>query len=486
MKTRTLSILCLILITGCTFYPKYERPCADIPEQWRSSADEASTAANERWWESLGDCALNELIRETLQNNNDLRIATARIAQFQAQLGIVSSKFYPQIYVQPSFARQRNPRTISSDVLTGTGLPNLNQLFPVFSNDFSALLTASYEVDLWGKVRSASNASYSELLASKEDRRSVLLSIVSSVASSYMLLRQYDVQLKVSRDTLRSREDSYQLAKLRFDEGLTSELEVAQSAADRDEAAIQVVQYETLIPQQENLISVLVGHAPRTINRGCAIDEWMLPPQIPAGLPADLLMQRPDIMSAEERLKAANYRIGEARAQYFPDVTLTGFYGAESPFLHELFSNPYNAWQWAVNLLQPIFTGWRITSEVDLTKAKKDEAVYNYVQTILIALKEVDDALIGHENAKKAVVIEQARVNELSNAFHLATLQYENGLVDYLNVLDAERRLFNAQLLLAQGQAEIFMTLVNIYKALGGGWVINAEDQMQNEWCAHG
>lgn len=476
-------LLLVVLLGGCTFYPKYERPCADIPQEWRFTADETSTAVNVRWWESLGDPVLNDLIEETLESNNDLKMATARVAQFQARLGITSSYLYPQIYAQPVVARQKNGINFASDGSTVPPdlLPILNQLYPKYSTNFSALLMASYELDIWGKIRSATDASYSELLASVEERRAVLLTVVSSVASSYMILRQYDEQLKISKETFRSREDSYQLAKVRFDEGLTSELEVMQSASERDEAAIQVVQYETLIPQQENLISVLVGHAPRAIDRGRTIDEWTLPPQVPAGLPIDLLRQRPDIMATEDKLMATNYRIGEAIAQHLPNVTLTGSYGGESHFLHRLFSGQYNIWQWVVDVVQPVFTGGRTSSEVDLARALKDEAIYDYIQTILKALQEVDDALIGHENAKKEVIVEKARVNELSHALHLATLQYENGLVDYLNVLDAERRLFNAQLDLAEEQANIFITLVNIYKALGGGWVIDAEGLMNED-----
>jgi multidrug efflux system outer membrane protein len=226
----------------------------------------------------------------------------------------------------------------------------------------------------------------------------------------------------------------------------------------------------------------LIGHPPNTIVRGLPIDGWQLPPEVPAGLPSDLLEQRPDILQAEQQIIAANFRIGEARALYFPDITLTGYYGYESAELHRLFTDPSRTWQWMVNLLQPIFTGWRITSTVDLAQARKQEAVYNYLQTILTALQEVDDALIAHKNAKEAVLVEAKRVKDYSLYLHLATLQYQNGLVDYLNVLDAERRLYASQLDLAQGQAEVFITLVNIYKALGGGWVVDAENLMKEEW----
>lgn len=487
--------LCSLLLNSCTFYPRYKRPCMEMPENWRVSSDETETVINVRWWEQLQDPILNALIQEALESNNDLRIATARILQFQAQLGIVSSQLYPQIYGQGITSRQRASQTLagngvfsnskSNTSYQGGGgiLPNLGQLFPIYSNDYQALITASYELDLWGKIRSAASASYAELLGQINARRTVVLSVVSSVAASYILLRQYDSQLQISELTLKSRENSYQLAKLRFEEGLTSELEVAQAASERDEAAIQVIQFQTLIPQQENLLSVLIGHPPAAIKRGQPVDGFKLPPEIPVGLPVDLLEQRPDILQAEDQLIAANFRIGEARALYFPDITLTGYYGYESSELHRLFTDPSRTWQWMVNLLQPIFTGGRITNTVDLAKARKQEAVYNYLQVILTALKEVDDALIGHKDAKRAVVAELARVKDLREYLHLATLQYENGLVDYLNVLDAERRLFDSQLDLAKGQADVFITLVNIYKALGGGWVVDAENLMKEEWA---
>lgn len=484
------------LLTACTLYPRYQRPCIDMPEHWRICVNETDTAGDMRWWEQFCDPALNDLIREALAGNNDLRIAAARILQFRAQLGIASSPLYPQIYGQGIDSRQRTSETLAGEIFprgssystssqAGAGaalLPDLGQLFPIFSNNYQALITASYELDLWGKIRSAADASYSDLLGARDAQRNVVLTVVSSVAASYMLLRQYDRQLEISVQTLKSRQESLNLAKIRFVEGLTSELEVKQAASDLDQAALQVIQFETSIPVQENLLSVLIGKPPSFIRRGLTVDSWPHPLHVPAGIPASLLEQRPDIAQAEEQLKAANFRIGEARALYFPDITLTGNYGYESGALHDLFINPSKSWQWMINLLQPIFTGWKITSEVDLAEAKKLEAAYNYLQVILTSLKEVNDALISHKNAARAVAVQLTRVKDLSDYLHLATLQYENGLVDYLNVLDAERHLFEAQLDLAKNQADEFITLVNIYKALGGGWVIDAENQMKEEW----
>ncbi len=467
---------CLFFVYSCTLYPHYKRPCVEMPKHWRSASDEMTTVTNLKWWERLGDPVLNDLIEEALESNNDLQIATARIAQFYAQLGVVSSQLYPQIDAQGSLTRQKNSQTLRGNPSTSQSnqeiLQDLSQFFPTFSNDYRAVITASYELDLWGKIRSAKQAAFADFLGQVNARRVVILSVVSSVAASYIFLRQYDQQLQIVQQTVRSWEESYRLAKLRFEEGSISELEVAQSAAQLDEAIIQVIQIETRIAQKENLLSMLIGHSPSSITRGRSLDEFCVSLEIPAGLPADLLEQRPDILQAEDKLKAANFRIGEARALYFPDITLTGYYGGESAELHKLFTNPSSIWQWMNNLLQPIFTGGKITSNVDLTKAQKQEAVYNYLKTIVTALQEVEDALIGHKNAKRTVEAELAKVKDLDLYVQLATLQYENGLVDYLNVLDAERRLFQAQLDLVKDQADVFIALVNIYKALGGGWVI--------------
>lgn len=494
------ALFSLLVLYACSFSPRYERPAIEIPNNWRVESNEREAACNIRWWQQLNDPVLDDLIAEALERNNDLKVATARIAQYRAQLGVVSSQLYPQLYAQTSVSRMKSSRTMAGDQIfsnsnggntsygdgyqgggaggNGAVIPDLSQLFPVFSNDDYAVLNAAYELDLWGKIRSATDASYADLLGQEEARKSVMLSLISSVASSYLLLRQYDWQLEISRQTARSRQQSYELATVRFNEGLTSELEVFQSLADLEQAMIQIIEFETLISITENLISVLIGSDPHTINRGLPVEGWQLPPDIPVGLPVDLLEQRPDIAQAEQLLIAANYRIGQARALYFPDITLTGSSGYASSQLHRLFTDPSITWQWMANLLQPIFTGWKITSGVDLAKAQKEEAVYRYIEIVLNALREVNDSLIHHENAKKVVKVEKKRVYDLQQYLHLATLQYDNGLVDYLNVLDAERRLFIAQLDLAREEAQVFITLVNVYKALGGGWVVDAEKLM--------
>ncbi|MDP1879796.1 MAG: efflux transporter outer membrane subunit [Parachlamydiaceae bacterium] len=478
----------LLTLHSCVvLYDRYQRPSLEMPEKWRLPENEESTSLNAKWWEQLNDSVLNDLVLEAIENNKDIKIAIARVDEFIARVGVISSQLYPQINAQGSALRQRTSQTLAGtqDFGSSSGggifpFPG-NGVFPFFTpvspyaNDYRAVINASYQLDLFGKIRSATDASIAEMLAQAENQRTVVLTIVSNVATAYVTLRQYDAQLEISLKTLKSREESYELAKIRFEEGLTSELEVKQAASEVDEAIIQVIQLQYLIPVQENLISVLIGHPPDLVARGRSIDEWSLPIDIPAGLPADLLEQRPDIKEAEYQLVAANATIGEARAQFFPDITLTGYYGYESGQLHKLFIDPSRTWQIFGNLLQPIFEGGRLISNLDLTTAIKRQAYYNYQQTVLTALKEANDAFIAYEQSKKGVLAEMQRVKDLTDYLKLATLQYENGLVDYLNVLDAERRLFGAQLDLAQAQAYVFTSLISIYQALGGGWVSDAD-----------
>lgn len=486
---------CLSLIlSSCVLHAPYRQPCMEMPQEWRTPSDDTSTTINARWWEKMEDPVLDALIVEALENNKDLFAALARIAEFRARLGVVRSQFYPQVNGAAMASRQRTPPALlgfgggaaggaSSSASQQPVLPDLASLLPTpspYTNTYTVILEAAYELDLWGRIYSASEAALADLLGEVEARRTLILSIVSSVAEGYIQLRQYDQQLLISKHTMESRKQSYELAVLRFEGGLTSELEVKQAASEVDEAATEVIRLEVLIPLQENLISILVGHSPRDIERGLAIDQWPEPLQVPAGLPSDLLEQRPDILQAEQVLIAANARIGEARAQYFPNISLTGNYGSESLELHNLFTSPARTWQYAANLLQPIFTGGRISSTVDLAKAQKAFAYYNYQQTVLNAFKEVDDALVSHQKSKELVIVQRNSVAVLKDYLRLAQLQYDNGQTDYLSVLDAERKLFTAQLALAQAQADVFITLVSLYKALGGGWVIDAENLSKN------
>jgi multidrug efflux system outer membrane protein len=462
-------LLALALITsitgGCVLHPPYTRPEVDAPDHWRFATNESATYANLRWWQEFGDPILDELIIEALENNKDLKVAIARVLEYASLVGVARSGFYPDVEFSGSGYKQK----ISTKV---TALPPGT---PDIYDTFMLLLSATYELDIWGKIRSTTEAAYAELLAQVEVRRTVVLTLVTSVGAAYIQLRQFDKQLDISRRTYNSRKESYELAVLRYEGGLTSELEAKQAEAEMEAAALAVIRLESLIAQQENLLSVLVGHNPESIERGLWLDSLHLPANIAAGIPSELLVQRPDLLQAEELLAAENARIGIANANFFPSINLTGDYDAESLLLKDLFTNSARTWLWGASFLQPVFTGGRLISQLEVAQARKWEAYYQYQQSVLNAFKEVDDALIAHRKAKELLTVQNRQVAALKEALDLATLQYENGQTDYLNVLDTQRRLFITELDLADIQGNTFLTLINLYKAVGGGWVIDAD-----------
>lgn len=438
-----------------------------LPQQWRFESDDEPTIANVDWWKSLNDPILDELILEALDNNKDLKIAIARVFEFWAIYGQVRSFLLPEVDGTSSFTRQQ--------VSLFNVDPPLPSNFPRIYNIYNVAFSFVYELDVWGRIRSLSEAALSDYLAEIGARRTVILTLVSSVASAYVTLLQYDLQMQISQDTLKSRRESYELAVLRFEGGLTSELEVEQAASEVEDALTRVKQLEILIPQQENLISVLIGHNPESIKRGVVLDKLNLPPQVPAGLPSDILEQRPDVVQAEQQLLSANALIGAARALFFPTISLTGLYGNSSVHLSDLLTSGATQWNIVASAFLPIFNAGRTGYQVDAADMRKLQALYNYQKTVQTAFQEVDDALIAHQKSKELVAVQTRRVEVLKRYLNLATLQYENGQTDYLNVLDAERNLFSAQLDLAQAKSNSFLTFIALYKALGGGWVVAAD-----------
>lgn len=464
---RIFSMLLLLCLSSCVFRQTYQRPPVAMPEQWRIDTDEASTLTNFRWWEQFDDPVLDQLIFLALKNNNDLKVAIARVDEYYGRLGVISSELYPQISADGFQQRTQLP------------LDTVPPTLPLYRrfNTYQALFYAAFEVDIWGRLHSASDAALAELLAQIETRRTVVLTLVANVASSYIQLLQYDKQKEISIATAKSRQESEKIAKVRYEEGLTSELEYRQAQSETLSAIIAIKELENLIAEQENLISILIGQAPDTIPRGRALDGLKRPPCIPAGLPGDLLNQRPDILEAEEILSSTVSRIGEAKAAFFPDLTLTGFYGNQSPHLSRLFSSHALTWQYQTDLFQQIFTGYRLESQLYIAYAENREALFAYFQTILFALKEVNDALVSHKTELELIEILSKQVSVLEDYRRLAKLQYDNGQIDYLTYLDSERRLFEAQLNFARIQSESFLSIIELYKALGGGWVIDADNQ---------
>lgn len=455
----------LILFSGC-FRPHYQPQYVNIPESWRFPADESSTLCNARWWEQFEDEVLDALIVMALRNNQDMKIAIYRVFEYYNRLGVVNSALFPSVSGTAMYNRYEASIVAPLPVFPG---------FTRFYNDYEAFLSLSWELDFWGRIASASEAAYATLLGQIEARRAVALTLVSSVANAYITLRNLDSQLDVSKKTQISREESLKLAVSRYEQGETSELEVRQAQAELEIAVIRVIELEKAIPIQENQLSILLGDNPRNIDRGRTIETFAYPPSIPAGLPSDILCRRPDIMEAEDQLIAANARVTEARALFFPQITLTGMYGSQSVDLKHFLTGPSEMWQYGVGAVQTIFDAGRTLFLVEGAKTVRDEALANYRQVILNAFMEVNNALIAIEKNKELVAEHKKQVEILLDYLHLAQLRYYEGEVDYLNVLDAERLLFDAQLNLVQAFADNFTAVVDLYRATGGGWVTDAD-----------
>lgn len=458
------------LLMSC-FRPHYQPQYVDIPVEWRLSANEGSTLCNFRWWEQFNDPILNNLILVALRNNQDLKIAINRVFEFYNKLGVVNAALYPTLNGNASYQR------VESSIAVPFGL------FPGFqriNNDYQAFFSLNWELDFWGRLASASQAAYAELLGTIEARRSVVLTVVAGVADAYIDLRNLDSQLEVSKKTQASREESLKLAVSRFELGETSELEVKQAEAELEIAVIRVIEFEKAIPIQENQLSVLLGENPHAIIRGIPIESFQYPAVIPAGIPSDVLSRRPDILQAEDQLIAANARVTEARALFFPQISLTGMYGSQSIDLKRFLTAPSEMWQYGFNAVQTIFDAGRTLFLVEGTKAVREEALANYRQVILNAFLEVNNALVATQKNQELLREHQKQVQILLEYLHLAQLRYFEGEVDYLNVLDAERLLFDAQLALVQTYADNYSSVVELYKSLGGGWISDADNIATN------
>lgn len=457
------SILLVFVLSGCMLGPNYSRPDVDVPQDWRLSLEKATSVANVPWWEQFKDPVLNQYVETALEKNKDLKIAVAAVDEYYARLGITRSELFPQLGAAGAGARIRSSTSY---------LPSSSGV----DRDFNAFVLAfnlSYELDIWGRIRRATEAARAELLGQEDAQRAVILTLVSSVASTYIELLELDKRLAIAKQTLNSYEESLKLIRLRFSGGVSSELEVKQAESQVESAAAAIPGLETQIAQAENRLSVLLGQNPGTIARGKGIDQLEFP-TIPSEQPSDLLDQRPDVLEAEQQLVAANARIGQAEAEFLPRINLGALLGFENPELDNFFNNASLFYKFGGLFAQPIFQGGRIISTVRGAKSVKEQAIYNYEQTILNAFKEVNDALVAYKNSATELDVQSRQVETLKQYLHLAELRYNEGLVEYLNVLDAQRQLFDVQIAQAQTQGKHFLTLVNVYKALGGGWVTEA------------
>lgn len=464
MRTSYLWLLALLALNGCLLGPNYERPAVDAPPAFRFAESDAKDLVNTAWWEQFQDPALNALIATALADNKDVKIAAARVEQFLGQFVTTRSQLFPQVAAGFDAQRQRVP-------LGSTQLPS--GVGPVF-NQFQAPLSASWEIDFFGKLRRQTEAARANLLASEEGRRATILTLVASVASSYVNLLSLDRQLDIAKSTAASRAASVNVFQLRFSGGEVSQMELAQSQSEYQASLATIPQIELQIAQQEDALSILLGHNPGDIARDRELDDLALP-DVPAGLPSELLERRPDLRQAEQDLIAANALIGAARALYFPSISLTGLFGSASTRFSSLFTGPTRVWSYAGALTVPIFTAGSIGGQVKQAEAQQQQALFEYQKSIQIAFQEVADALVSLQKTREQLAIQGSQVDALRSYARLARLRFEGGYTSYIEVLDAERSLFNAQLSYAQTQGVVFTSTVSLYKAMGGGWVTDAE-----------
>jgi len=465
MRSAILFFLLPLTLFGCMVGPNYRRPMVETPPLWRFEEKEAKEAANAPWWEQFDDPVLNEVIQAGLKENMDVRIAVARVEEFMGRYRTTRASLFPQVGVGASAGRIR----VTEE--TPTPFPS-NGKNP--ANDFQIFVNASWEIDLWGKLRRATEAARADLVGTEEGRRAIVLTLVASVASAYVNLLNLDMQLEIAKRTVKSREESYNLFQIRFRGGVISDLELNQVKSEYEQALSTVPFIEKAIAQQESGLTVLLGRNPGPVPRGKTIDELVLP-AVPAGLPSDLLVNRPDIRQAEQELIAANARIGVARSQYFPAISLTALFGTASTDLSGLFSGPAKIWSFVAPLTAPIFTAGAIRGQVKSAEAVQKQSLLRYRQSIQVAFRDVEDALIDQKRTRQQLEIQARQVESLRDYARFARLRFDNGYTSYIEVLDAERSLFSAELSHAQTKGSLFQALVNLYKAMGGGWVVEAD-----------
>lgn len=463
MRKPIAAALIAVLAGGCMVGPDYVRPPVDAPAAWRLDEKDVRDLANTAWWEQFGDPVLNDLVATALRENKDLMIASARVDEFAGRYGFVRAELFPQVGAGYDASRQR----VNSSVISGSGGEST-------FNSYSAALNAGWEIDLWGRIRRQTEAARAQLLASEEARRAVVMTLVGSAAGGYINLRDLDRQLEIAQATAKARGESYEIFKLRYEGGIISLLELSQNRSQYEEALATIPVFEKAIAQQENGLSVLLGKNPGPIARGKTIDELLLP-GIPAGLPSELLARRPDILEAEQKLIAANALIGAAKAQYFPTISLTGLFGYSSTSLGNLFDSQSKAWQYGGGIAMPIFTAGAIAGQVQAAEASQQQALFAYQKAIQQGFREVNDALIDQDRTREQLQAQNRQVAALQEYADTARLRYENGYTSFIEVLDAERSLFNAQLQYTQTQQVQFQAMINLYKAMGGGWDVAAE-----------
>lgn len=460
--TRRFRIAFCLLLASCAMGPDYERPAVEAPQIFRQAephqiqGPEAESIANLAWWELLKDQELQRLVRIALAENKDLKRAAASVEEYQARLYSARMEFAPTV----------NASLLDPMAKTGGFGP---AGFPTPFNKY-ADTSVSWELDIWGRVRRTNEAARAQMFAQEENKRAVILELVSGVAEAYFDLRQLDLQQEIAKRTLGAWEEAVKIAQARLKQGVISQLDADQFEAERAGAAARIAELERARVQKENQLSLLLGRNPGAIPRGRSLTDQEVPMQVPAGLPSDLLQRRPDIVVAEQDLHAATARIGVAQAERFPKLTLTGLLGVASPQLSNLLTGGSQFGAVGLGLAGPIFSAQTLGFEKQAAEAQAKQALASYEKSILVAFKEVDDALVSIKTSREQVEAQEAQVKALRSALNLAEKRYQGGLASYLDVLLARRNLFDSELALTSTRRLRLVAVVQVYKALGGGW----------------
>jgi multidrug efflux system outer membrane protein len=458
-----IALVLFLFVTGCTLGPDYQRPSVSTPDNYRGlqGAPAAESLADTPWWEVFKDPVLQELIRQALNNNYDLRTAAARVEEARAQIGVARSFLYPQVNLNGGGSAQQVSRSTEPPQSVGA-----NRTWQNWSAGFGMV----WEVDVFGRIRRETEAASAVYFASEMDRRGVYIALVADVAQLYFDLRESDLELEIARRTLKLNDDTVRFYRSRYETGVSNRLEVEQAVANRARTAAVIPDLERRIAQQENLINFLLARNPGAIPRGLVLTDEYYPPAIPTGLPSALLERRPDVQSAEQLLVAANANIGAAKALFFPNFSLSAVLGGNSHDLSNIADKRAQIWSVAGGFLQPLFQGWRLFWNYEGTKARFDQALAQYEKAAQNGFREVADALVAIEKLKDERAEKEAQVGALDNSSRLSRLRYDAGFSNYLEVLIADQQLFDAEIELARTRGLELIGVVQLYRALGGGW----------------
>jgi len=461
---RRLSLIVSACVLAACVGEPYSRPDLTVPAQYRFALAQSQAPADTMWWARFGDPTLDALVTEALANNEDLRIAAARVDQGQGAKVTTRAPLFPAIGYTGTTGEESR-----SELIYGPGAGDARS----FSN---AGITAGWELDVWGRVQSLTAAADADWRASEADRRATVLQLVSAVVSGYVTLLSLDDQLATSERTLESRRQALDVFEKRYKGGVISKVELSQARSQYEVAAAAIPVLQQRIARQENALSVLLGRNPGLVARGKPLLE-LGTPVVPAGLPSDLLTQRPDLVSAEQSLVASNARLNAARALYFPSISLTGLLGVASFDLDGLFDDGSSTWNYQGTVTGPIFQGGAVLGVNRQAEARRRQLLANYEKVVQRAFADVDDALVATQTTAERSAAQRRQVEALRDYERLARKRFEGGYSSYLEVLDAESSLFNAELLYSEGHRERLLAHVDLYKALGGGWVDAAAAQ---------